>query len=161
MRCTHCGSNLSAEDLHNASCTYCGTVLPHHAKAAEKAALVQQLLADANGNGSPDVLEGDLGSAGASSGGSFVSVESASGGLAASVKVTTSVSSRVIVDGVVQPDGAIPEHVAKALASAGVSVPGIGPSAAATKHKSAPWIAIAVAVLVGAILAGLIVAALS
>lgn len=44
QRCAHCGANLSLDDLRGTSCRYCGTVLPHHARAAEQAALVNQVL---------------------------------------------------------------------------------------------------------------------
>ena len=40
------------------ACRYCGTVLPHRARAAEQAEIVTQLLADKNRDGVPDALEG-------------------------------------------------------------------------------------------------------
>lgn len=44
QRCAHCGANLSLDDLRGTTCRYCGTVLPHHARAAEHAAVVNQVL---------------------------------------------------------------------------------------------------------------------
>jgi hypothetical protein len=43
-RCSHCGANLSLDDLRGTNCRYCGTALPHQARAAEHAALVNQML---------------------------------------------------------------------------------------------------------------------
>ncbi len=43
-RCSHCGANLSLDDLRGTNCRYCGTALPHQARAAEQAALVNQML---------------------------------------------------------------------------------------------------------------------
>jgi hypothetical protein len=57
-RCGHCGANLAPADLSQQACRYCGTVLPHHARAAQQAELVTNLLADKNGNGIPDAFEG-------------------------------------------------------------------------------------------------------
>ncbi len=57
-RCGHCGANLAPADLSQPACRYCGTVLPHHARAAQQAELVTNLLADRNGNGIPDAFEG-------------------------------------------------------------------------------------------------------
>ncbi len=56
--CSHCGSNLTPADMSQPSCRYCGTVFAHYARAAEKVAVVNALMGDANGNGIPDVLEG-------------------------------------------------------------------------------------------------------
>ncbi|MCU0685584.1 MAG: zinc ribbon domain-containing protein [Polyangiaceae bacterium] len=56
--CGHCGSNLTPADMSQPNCRYCGTVLAHYARAAEKVAVVNALMGDANGNGIPDVLEG-------------------------------------------------------------------------------------------------------
>lgn len=56
--CGHCGSNLTAADMSQPTCRYCGTVLAHYARAAEKVAVVNALMGDANRNGIPDVLEG-------------------------------------------------------------------------------------------------------
>jgi len=57
MNCSKCGAEANQESLQRGSCEYCGTVLPHVVRAAEKAAQVQALLADRDGNGVPDVLE--------------------------------------------------------------------------------------------------------
>jgi hypothetical protein len=57
-RCGHCGANLAPADMSQPACRYCGTVLPHHARAAQQAELVTNLLADKNGNGIPDAFEG-------------------------------------------------------------------------------------------------------
>lgn len=43
-RCSTCGANLSLDDLRGSNCRYCGTALPHQARAAEQAALVNQML---------------------------------------------------------------------------------------------------------------------
>jgi predicted RNA-binding Zn-ribbon protein involved in translation (DUF1610 family) len=43
--CANCGASLSLQDLTRPNCPYCGQVLPHHARAAEHAALVNQVLA--------------------------------------------------------------------------------------------------------------------
>jgi hypothetical protein len=56
--CGHCGSNLTPADLSQPACRYCGTVFAHYARAAEKVAVVNALMGDANRNGIPDVLEG-------------------------------------------------------------------------------------------------------
>jgi hypothetical protein len=56
--CGHCGANLTPADMSQPTCRYCGTVLGHYARAAEKVAVVNALMGDANRNGIPDVLEG-------------------------------------------------------------------------------------------------------
>jgi hypothetical protein len=43
-RCANCGASLSLDDLRGTNCRYCGTALAHHARAAEQAALVNQML---------------------------------------------------------------------------------------------------------------------
>ncbi len=43
--CPQCGANLTLDDLRGTNCPYCRTALPHHARAAEQAALVNQMLA--------------------------------------------------------------------------------------------------------------------
>lgn len=43
--CPQCGANLTLDDLRGTNCPYCRTALPHHARAAEHAALVNQILA--------------------------------------------------------------------------------------------------------------------
>lgn len=45
-------------DMAKPNCTYCKTVLPHHARAAQQVAVVNQMMADRNGNGIPDAFEG-------------------------------------------------------------------------------------------------------
>jgi hypothetical protein len=57
MRCSHCGHALSAAELEGQDCPYCRTVLPHRARAAEKVAVLQSLLADRDGDGVPDVAQ--------------------------------------------------------------------------------------------------------
>ncbi len=42
--CPHCGANLSLQDMTRPNCPYCNTVLPHHARAAEHAVLVNRIL---------------------------------------------------------------------------------------------------------------------
>lgn len=44
MSCEHCGAQLSLEDMTRPNCPYCRNVLKHHARAAEQAALVNQML---------------------------------------------------------------------------------------------------------------------
>lgn len=44
QQCTHCGAGLSLDDLRKPNCTYCGTVLPHHAQAAQHAQVVGQVM---------------------------------------------------------------------------------------------------------------------
>ena len=44
MNCEHCGANLSLDDMTRPNCPYCKNVLKHHARAAEHAALVNQVL---------------------------------------------------------------------------------------------------------------------
>ena len=43
--CEHCGAALSLDDLRGHDCPYCRTVLAHHARAAEQAALVNHMMA--------------------------------------------------------------------------------------------------------------------
>lgn len=57
VNCTHCGKNLTTDDLRRIDCRHCGTVLPHHARAQQQIAVVQGMLADRNGNGIPDAYE--------------------------------------------------------------------------------------------------------
>src|SRR5688572_14546462 len=56
--CGHCGANLTPADMSLPQCRYCGTVLQHYASAAEKVAVVNAMMGDANRNGIPDALEG-------------------------------------------------------------------------------------------------------
>lgn len=46
--CTNCGKNLTTDDLRRTDCAYCGTLLPHHARAAQQVAVVQQMLGHMN-----------------------------------------------------------------------------------------------------------------
>ena len=57
VNCTHCGKNLTTDDLRRIDCKHCGTVLPHHARAQQQIAVVQGMMADRNGNGIPDAYE--------------------------------------------------------------------------------------------------------
>jgi hypothetical protein len=43
-QCPHCGAALSLDDLRGQNCRYCGAALPHQQRAAEHAALVNQVL---------------------------------------------------------------------------------------------------------------------
>ncbi len=54
MKCTGCGAVVA--DATAKSCSYCGAVLPHEARAAERAAAAAALLVDAEGDGVPDAL---------------------------------------------------------------------------------------------------------
>jgi hypothetical protein len=58
VACTNCGKNFTTDELRATSCRYCGTLLAHHARAAQQVAVVNQMLADRNGNGIPDAYEG-------------------------------------------------------------------------------------------------------
>ncbi|HVH42604.1 MAG TPA: hypothetical protein VM925_09675 [Labilithrix sp.] len=58
VSCTNCGKNFTTDDLRGTNCRYCGTLLAHHARAAQQVAVVNQMLADRNGNGIPDAYEG-------------------------------------------------------------------------------------------------------
>ena len=60
MNCNHCGAGLTQEDWHQPACKYCGTVFEHYARAAEKVAVVQGLLAPGPG-GVPMALQGMMG----------------------------------------------------------------------------------------------------
>ena len=44
QQCNHCGANLTLDDLRKPNCTYCGTVYPHHAQAAQHAQVVGQVM---------------------------------------------------------------------------------------------------------------------
>ena len=48
-QCPHCGRNLSTDDLRGQNCPSCGTALPHHARAAQQVALVNQIMAQHTG----------------------------------------------------------------------------------------------------------------
>lgn len=43
--CGGCGANLSVAQMRGTDCPYCRTAFPHHARAIEHAALVQQVMA--------------------------------------------------------------------------------------------------------------------
>jgi sulfite exporter TauE/SafE len=43
-RCPTCGASLSLDDLRGTDCKYCKTVFPHHARAAQHAVLVNQVM---------------------------------------------------------------------------------------------------------------------
>jgi|GEM_PF-1568879 len=58
VACTNCGKNMTTDDLRRVACMHCGQVLAHHARAAQQVAVVNQMLADRNGNGIPDAFEG-------------------------------------------------------------------------------------------------------
>lgn len=44
-RCSTCGASLSLEQLRGTDCPFCHTVFPHHGRAVEQAALVNQVMA--------------------------------------------------------------------------------------------------------------------
>jgi hypothetical protein len=50
-------------DMAKPACTYCGTALPHHARAAQQVAVVNQIMADRGASGMPRAFEGLLGNA--------------------------------------------------------------------------------------------------
>jgi len=58
VACTNCGKNMTTDDLRRTSCVHCGQVLAHHARAAQQVAVINQMMADRNGNGIPDAFEG-------------------------------------------------------------------------------------------------------
>lgn len=60
MSCGHCGANLALEDMKRPNCPYCGTVLPHHARAAEHAALVNKVLEQRIGAQYPGMPPGQI-----------------------------------------------------------------------------------------------------
>lgn len=43
--CPNCGASLSLAQLRGTDCPFCKAVFPHHARAVEQAALVQQVMA--------------------------------------------------------------------------------------------------------------------
>jgi predicted RNA-binding Zn-ribbon protein involved in translation (DUF1610 family) len=51
--CANCGATLSLQDMTRPNCPYCGQVLRHQARAAEHAALVNQVLQQQIGAHSP------------------------------------------------------------------------------------------------------------
>ena len=44
QKCTHCGANLTLDDMRKTNCPYCGTVYPHHSQAAQHAQVVGQVM---------------------------------------------------------------------------------------------------------------------
>jgi hypothetical protein len=60
MACEHCGANLSLGDMANPNCPYCHNVLKHHARAAEHAVLVNQVLRDQIGAQYPGMPPGNI-----------------------------------------------------------------------------------------------------
>ena len=123
MKCEQCGASLTPEELSSEACAYCGAALPHAARAAEKAALVNRLLADDNHNGIPDVFE-KLGAG--SSPGQSVS--------------TVNVSTEVMVNGklVTNLDELPPEarRMVESLGRIGAGTPGDAASAMASIEKA-------------------------
>lgn len=58
VACTNCGKNFTTDDLRGTACKYCGTLLAHHARAQQQVAVINEMMADRNGNGIPDAYEG-------------------------------------------------------------------------------------------------------
>ena len=58
VRCTNCGRTFTTDDLRGKSCRCSGTLLAHHARAAQQVAVIHSTTADRNGNGIPDAYEG-------------------------------------------------------------------------------------------------------
>lgn len=58
VACTNCGKPFTTDDLRGTSCKFCGTLLAHHARAQQQVAVINQMMADRNGNGIPDAYEG-------------------------------------------------------------------------------------------------------
>lgn len=58
MNCEHCGGTLSLNDMTRPNCPFCGQVLKHHARAAEHAVLVNQVLAGQIGARYPGLTPG-------------------------------------------------------------------------------------------------------
>lgn len=58
VACTNCGKNFTTDDLRGTNCRYCGTLLAHHARAQQQVSVINQMMADRNGNGIPDAYEG-------------------------------------------------------------------------------------------------------
>lgn len=44
QHCNNCGANLTLDDLRATACKYCHTVFPHHAQAAQHAAVAGQMM---------------------------------------------------------------------------------------------------------------------
>ena len=60
LQCQTCGATLSLQDMANPNCPYCHNVLKHHARAAEHAALVNQVLRDQIGAQYPGMPPGQI-----------------------------------------------------------------------------------------------------
>lgn len=58
MNCETCGATLSLDDMTRPNCPYCQSVLKHHARAAEHAALVNKVLSDRIGAQYPGMPPG-------------------------------------------------------------------------------------------------------
>lgn len=43
LQCPHCGAKLSLEEMKGHNCPYCNVALAHHARAAEHAAVINQV----------------------------------------------------------------------------------------------------------------------
>lgn len=59
--CPNCGGAQTPESMRAGACRFCGVVLPHQARAAAQVAQIHAAMADRNGNGVPDLLEGMMG----------------------------------------------------------------------------------------------------
>lgn len=44
QQCTHCGANLSLDDMRRTDCPYCRTVYPHHSQAQQHAQVAGQMM---------------------------------------------------------------------------------------------------------------------
>jgi len=49
QRCGSCGAGLTLDQMRRTDCPYCNVVYPHHARAVEQAALVNQIMAQQAG----------------------------------------------------------------------------------------------------------------
>lgn len=49
QRCGNCGAGLTLDQMRRTDCPYCNVVYPHHARAVEQAALVNQIMAQQTG----------------------------------------------------------------------------------------------------------------
>ncbi len=49
QRCASCGAGLTLDQMRRTDCPYCNVVYPHHARAVEQAALVNQIMAQQGG----------------------------------------------------------------------------------------------------------------
>ncbi len=60
MNCQHCGGTLSLNDMTRPNCPFCGQVLPHQARAAEHAVLVNKVLSNQIGAQYPGLAPGQI-----------------------------------------------------------------------------------------------------